>query len=208
MVTALDHSNQLQNWLHRMCAGDRSAREALLRAILPQLERMTQQMLRRFPGVARWEQAEDVLNNALLRLLRALKEVQPTSVRDFLGLAVTQIRRELLDLARRHQGPLGLGARQVSLAKILSHNASGMEIADPLDEPEERDDMERWQAFHEAVERLPTEERQVIELVFYGGWTQAEIAKLFQVNERTIRRHWQSACRRLHQLLTDQLPQA
>ena len=28
-------------------------------------------------------------------------------------------------------------------------------------------------------------------LTFYHGWTQAEIAELFQVDERTIRRRWQ-----------------
>ena len=55
------------------------------------------------------EQTDDVLQNAVVRLLRALEEVRPPSVRAFFGLAATQMRRELLDLARRYQGRGGPG---------------------------------------------------------------------------------------------------
>jgi RNA polymerase sigma-70 factor (ECF subfamily) len=200
------HTAQLMQWLDRMHAGDGAAREELLRALRPRMERLAQQMLRRFPGVARWEQCDDVLNNALIRLLRALEEVQPPTMRAFFGLAATQIRRELLDLARRYQRPHGLGANHVSHREVLSGDESGADLVDPVDHPDESDDLERWVAFHEAVEMLPAEEREVIGLVFYHGWTQAKIAELFHVNERTIRRRWRSACLRLHQMVGDQLP--
>ena len=44
-------------------------------------------MLRDFPGVARWEGTDDVLQNATLRLYRALKDVTPESPRSFFNLA-------------------------------------------------------------------------------------------------------------------------
>jgi RNA polymerase sigma factor (sigma-70 family) len=47
---------------------------------------------------------------------------------------------------------------------------------------------ERWSAFHKQVEQLPVEEREVVGLIFYHGWTQAPIAELFDVSERTVRR--------------------
>jgi RNA polymerase sigma-70 factor (ECF subfamily) len=78
------------------------------------LERLARKMLRRFPGVHRWAETGDVLQNALLRLLRALQEVRPESVRGFFGLVAEQMRRELLDLARHFCGPQGLGARHDS----------------------------------------------------------------------------------------------
>jgi RNA polymerase sigma factor (sigma-70 family) len=56
------------------------------------------------------------------------------------------------------------------------------------------------------VECLPAEEREVVGLVFYHGWTQAKVAELFQVSERTVGRRWHSACLRLQQLLNSQLP--
>ena len=68
------------------------------------------------------------------------------------------------------------------------------------------DDLDLWSAFHEQVDHLPVEEREVVSLMFYHGWTQVQIAELFQVDERTIRRRWQSACLRLHQLVKGELP--
>jgi RNA polymerase sigma factor (sigma-70 family) len=53
------------------------------------------------------------------------------------------------------------------------------------------------------VDRLPAEEREVVGLVFYHGWTQAQIAELFAVDERTVRRRWRRACGTLRDLLGD-----
>jgi RNA polymerase sigma-70 factor (ECF subfamily) len=55
----------------------------------------------------------------------------------------------------------------------------------------------RWTEFHEAVEKLPEKERQVFELLYYQDLTQAEAAKMLQVAEITVRRHWLAARRRL-----------
>ena len=63
----------------------------------------------------------------------------------------------------------------------------------------EASDADQWMRFHEAVDQLPAEEREVVGLVFYHGWTQGRIAELFQVDERTIRRRWASACRKIRQ---------
>jgi DNA-directed RNA polymerase specialized sigma24 family protein len=95
------HTTQLRRWAARIRAGDRAACEEMLRAAQSRLERLARKMMRRFPGVARWEESGDLLQNALLRLLRALEHVKPTSVRSFFGLAAERMRRELLDLARR-----------------------------------------------------------------------------------------------------------
>src|SRR3954469_15290100 len=96
--------------LDRMRAGDREAREELLRALGHWLENLARRMLRGYPQVRRWAETGDVLQNALLRLLRALEVVRPESTRDFFNLAAVQIRRELIDLARHFQGPQGEAA--------------------------------------------------------------------------------------------------
>src|SRR5262245_55661084 len=92
------HSTQLRGWLERMQAGDGSARDELLRAVGGRLERLARQMLRGFPNVKHWADTGDVLQNALIRLLRSLEAIRPASTRDFFNLATVQIRRELLDL--------------------------------------------------------------------------------------------------------------
>src|SRR5438874_5131516 len=103
-----DESRQtgpIQACLDRMRAGDPAARDELFRHACGRLERLTRRMLRDFPGVRRWEQTDDVLQGALVRLLRALEAVRPASARAFLGLSAEQVRRELLDLARHFYGP-------------------------------------------------------------------------------------------------------
>ena len=63
--------------------------------------------------------------------------------------------------------------------------------------------MEKWCAFHEAVERLPVEQREVVGLIYYHGWTQAEVAEHLGVSKRTVQRHWAAAMLKLHALLKD-----
>ena len=49
-------------------------------------------MLKGYPGVARWEQSNNVAQNALIRLDRALRAVAPPTARDFFRLAAAQVR--------------------------------------------------------------------------------------------------------------------
>jgi RNA polymerase sigma-70 factor (ECF subfamily) len=190
MSEASVHTTQLRRWVGRIRAGDRSARDEMLGAVYARLERLARKMLRRFPRVARWEDTGDLLQNALLRLLRALEQIQPTSVRGFFGLAAEQMRRELLDLARHYQARRAAGAS----------SAAAPEPAAPADDPA---DLERWCAFHEAVGRLPAEQREVVGLIYYHGWTQAEVAEHLGVAKRSVQRYWASALVTLHGLLNE-----
>jgi RNA polymerase sigma factor (sigma-70 family) len=184
--------------VERMRCGDSSARDELIRAFQGRLEHLAGKMLRKYPSVGRWVEVGDVLQGSLLRLLRALESVRPESTRAFFGLAAEQMRRELLDLARHLYGPLGYGAHHDSLGADSNASRQRTEPADPGD-----DDLDRWCRFHEEVARLPAQEREVVGLVYYHGWTQAQVAELFQVHVRTVRRWWESALVKLHRELTD-----
>jgi RNA polymerase sigma-70 factor (ECF subfamily) len=171
----------------------------MLQAAHARLERLARKMLRRFPTVGRWEGSDDLLQNALLRLLRALQDVEPTSVRDFFGLAAEQMRRELLDLARRYR------SRRVSGPSHAAHpdgGNSGVPVPEPADEGD-ADELDKWCAFHEAVERLPAEQCAVVGLIYYQGWTQAETAEHLGLSKRTVQRHWTAAMLTLHTRLKD-----
>jgi RNA polymerase sigma-70 factor (ECF subfamily) len=188
---------RLQAHLERLRAGDREAADALLRQVCGRLERPARSMLRSFPNVRRWADTDDVLQSALLRLLRTLQALRPESTRDFTNLAAVHIRRELLDLARGFQNRLG---RAVPM---------GEEELDAIPDRDSADgELDLWAGFHEEVERLPVLEREVVGLTYYHGWTQPQIAELLQVDERTVRRHWRSACRKLSAALGGRLPQA
>jgi RNA polymerase sigma factor (sigma-70 family) len=190
---------QLHRWLERWEAGDLSAREELLRSVGDRMERLARKLLGDFPRLRRWADTGDVLQNATLRLLRALHDVRPASTRGFFCLAAEQMRRELLDLTRHYYGPHGQGTREVA---AMPGDDSSSPALEPIDQTaEEGGDLERWMVFHQAVEQLPVEEREVVGLIFYHGWKQADVAELFQVNERTVRRRWQDALVKLHGIL-------
>ena len=124
---------------------------------------------------------------------------RPASTRDFYSLAAVQMRRELLDMARHYGGAQGHGRNH------HSSPGEGADAADPHGAPASPgdDDLDRWGRFHEAVERLPAEERETIGLVFYHGWTQAQVAELMQVSERTVQRWWKSALEALRKEVGD-----
>lgn len=199
-------SEQIQVLIDRLRAGDESARNDLLNCACAQLERLTRKMLRGFPRVQRWEQTLDVMQNALIRLYRTLAEVQPATVQDFFRLGALNIRRELLDLTKRYCGPLGHGANHATLGVQPQGERAP---PSPLDQPDVDDEPSRlaaWTEFHRHVEGLPEEERELFDLLWYQGLSQAEAAQVLQVSERTIKRRWRSARLNLHNALHGQLP--
>jgi RNA polymerase sigma-70 factor (ECF subfamily) len=198
-----DSSTQLQLFLARLQAGDETARDELFRHVIGRLERLTRKMLHHFPGVHRWAGTDDVLQSALIRLLRTLEAVRPTTPRDFLGLAAEQIRRELIDLARHYYGPQGLGANHASRGGADGSRDPVLAQPAPVDEPLT---LAAWCEFHEQVRHLPAEEREVVDLLFYQELTQGDAAGLLRVTKRTVQRRWQSALLKLHAVLKDHWP--
>jgi RNA polymerase sigma-70 factor (ECF subfamily) len=190
----------IQNWLDRMKAGDEEARKELLNSACQRLTELTRKMLRNFPRVKRWEQTDDVFQNAALRLYRTLGEVHPATAADFYRLAALNIRRELLDLAKHYYGPLGGGAKHASVAGASSGTDVLAGKSSPGDDPVQ---LSSWTDFHTQVDNLPEDERAVFDLLWYQELPQAEAASILGVSERTIKRRWASARLKLHELLKD-----
>ncbi len=199
----------IEGCLARLHAGDESAREELICCACGRLERLTRKMLRGWQRVHRWEQTVDVMQNALVRLYRALSETRPAGVADFFRLAALNIRRELHDLAKHYYGRRGLGAQHATVAGDLSGDDQhgGVPLWEPCgaadDDPA---NLAAWAEFHAQVEQLPDEERTVFDLLWYQELSQAEAAQVLGVSPRTVKRHWASARLRLHKLLGGALP--
>lgn len=198
-----ENTTIIQGLLDRLATGDESAKDELIKHSMERLRRLARKMLRENPAVRRWDETDDVFQNALIRLNRALQTERPESTRRFVGLAATQIRRELIDLWRHHYGPQGDGAHHASdpgQADSLG-GASPMYDQGAVDTaPNEiaSEDMER---FHAAVGQLPEEVREVFEKSFYLDMTQDDIAKDIGVSTKTIKRRWREAKLELGKLL-------
>jgi RNA polymerase sigma-70 factor (ECF subfamily) len=203
MAEASSGTTHLQVYLERMRAGDTAARDELFRQVVGRLERLTRKMLKSYPGVHRWAQTDDVLQSALMRLLRALDQVQPASMREFFALTAEQIRRELIDLARHFYGPQGPGAKHASHGGNQGSNGPLNARPDWSHEPST---LAGWREFHEQVRQLPPEEREIVDLLFYQELPQAEAAALLHVTVRTVQRRWHAALLKLHQVLKGHWP--
>jgi RNA polymerase sigma-70 factor (ECF subfamily) len=196
----------IQSYLDRLRDGDETARGELLECASERLRGLARKMLRAYPRVHRWEETDDVLQNAALRLHRTLGQIAPATPRDFFRVAALNIRRELLDLAKHYFGPHGHGAKHASGGPADS-SAGATEPADPGDLSTEPSRLAAWGEFHEQIGALPDEEREVFDLLWYQGLNQAEAAELLGVSERTIKRRWQSARLRLHEALHGEMPE-
>lgn len=203
------NSADLCEWVSRIQDGDEEARELLLQHYSDRFERMARHMLRAFPVVQRWEQTGDVLQNAMLRLLRALESVQPESERHFLSLASTQMRRELIDLARRYQGaqsPMAHHASNPQHKNSDGDTSGNVAPAEGVDLTHEPNRLAVWGELHERIANLPDDEREVCDLLWYQELTQSQAADILGVSDRTVKRRWQAARLKLHEILQGRLP--
>ncbi len=207
MSEASSQSVQIQAWLDRLRSGDAAACDELLRCACERLHNLARKMLRSYPNVHRWEQTDDVLQNATLRLYRTLQQIPVETARDFFRLAALNIRRELLDLAKHHYGPLGHGTRHASIADTSSLDSPDTARLDAPDLSHEPSRIAAWSEFHQKIESLPELEREVFDLLWYQGLSQAKAAELLQVSERTIKRRWLSARLALSEALKGEIPE-
>lgn len=191
---------QTTQLLNLIKAGDIQAPDALVGHARRRLLGITSYMLRRFPGVRRFEETDDVIQNALIRLARALSAGGvPDTAAHYWNLARVQIRRELIDLSRHYCGKWRAGTiHPEGGAGRTAHDAGNLlhEVPDSSEEPRT---LEAWTHFHEAIGRLPEEEQQVFGLIWYMGLTQNEAAEELGVSLSTLGRRW-----RMARLLLDQ----
>ena len=159
------------------------------------LVRITRKMFHLFPMLRRWEQTDDIFQNAMIRLYRALQTYQVESPRHFLNLAAVQIRRELIDLVRKYKAESNFAANHHSDSLIFQN------ICDISKQAEALVDLEKWSEFHLLVESLPEEEKDVVDLLWYQELTQEDAAKLLDISVRTVKRRWQSARIKLYEAL-------
>ncbi len=182
----------VQRLLDLLKAGDTDASRQLLEVTMERLRILSRKILSDIPGVERWEEIDDLVQNSSIRLWKALEKHHPPTPLDYFRLAAAVIRRELIDLSRRYFGPHGLAANQAKSWQAGSQSAAspvdmmGNSTYDPVN-------LSNWTEFHQYVEKLPEEERTLFDLLWYQGMTLNEAAESIGSSERTVRRHWQLA---------------
>jgi RNA polymerase sigma-70 factor (ECF subfamily) len=189
-----------------MRAGDKASRDQLIDATCHRLMLLTRKIKSGFADVGRWEQTDDVFQNAAMRLCRALDNVEVVDARHFFRLAAVQIRRELMDLSRHYHGPQGPGAHHVSQARAKEGQSRPLAAFEPAEVTQDPQRVTEWAEFHTQIESLPEQQREVFDLLWYHGLSQNEAAELMQVSTRTVKRLWREARLTLHATFHGELP--
>ena len=187
-------ADKLASRLERLADGDTSARDEILELCQERLRVLSHRLLGKFARVRRWDNTDDVAQNAAMRLYRALGETVPDSPRGLLGLMAVQIQRELIDLARKHAGPQSWASNHDTNAGVRgSERECRVDEAAQPDESREEIPIERWEEFHAAIEALPGDLREVFRMVWYLGLDRESAAKAMGCSVRTLGRMWQEA---------------
>lgn len=118
--------------------------------------------------------ADEMLSAVVERLLKALREARPGTVRQFFAIANQHMRWELNDLARRldREGP----APVMPETLIAPAESSGSQLS-----PVAR-------RLFDAIDALPEAEREAFSLVRIQGLNKSEAADIVGVSAKTMQR--------------------
>jgi len=167
--------------------GDREAEARLAELVYDELRRLAK---RRMYGERpdHTLQPTALVNEAFLRLVRS-DHTEWANRNHFFSVAATLMRRILIDHARQVRA-----AKRGSGGKVNLDDA----VADVALTEESSVDL---LALDEALTRLAEfdpKKSRVVELRFFAGLSEEEIADLLEVHPRTIRREWRKARAWLH----------
>ena len=79
-------TDRLACCLERLAAGEKSARDEILEICDQRMRVLSHRLLGKFAKVRRWDNTDDVAQNAAIRLHRALADTVPDSPRGLMGL--------------------------------------------------------------------------------------------------------------------------
>jgi len=138
-------------------------------------------------------QADELLGAVTERLLKALREARPRTVRQLFALANQHMRWELNDLARRLDNQPAAVELNEELVAAPASSASGL-TSDGL-------------RMLQVIGALPEDEREAFDLVRIQGMTQVEAAELLGVSVVTVKRRLTRGLRLLAEQLADLRPE-
>lgn len=167
--------------LARMRNGDERAREELLESLYADLRRMASAQLQgESPGHTL--QPTALVNEVYLRVFAASNDLPADSRASLMATAARAMRHVLVDHARsRGAMKRGAGARREPLDElVLSYEERGLELT-ALEEVLKK------------LEQMDPELSRIVEMRFFAGYTQGEIAETLGKSERSIERGWATA---------------
>jgi RNA polymerase sigma factor (TIGR02999 family) len=180
MIPMDQTSSEVSRLLQRLADGDKTASDELDPHVYTELHKLAASYLRRERPWHTW-QTTDLVNEAYLKLA-GNPAVHFESRTHFFVVAAQIMRRILTDYARRKRSEKrGGNAFVIPLEDDLAVADEQCGLIADLDEALQR------------LEAIDARAAKVVELRFFGGLTEDEIAELLGVSLRTVKRVWMAA---------------
>jgi RNA polymerase sigma factor (TIGR02999 family) len=175
-----DMRHEVTQILHDWSSGDGHAPERLMPLVYDEMRRLARSFLSRERG-GHTLQPTALVNEAYLRLVDQTR-VSWQNRAHFYGIAASMMRRVLIDHARTH-------ATEKRGGGVVHLSIDDVQVA-----VEKR--AASFLAMDEALERLGQfneRGRRIIEMRFFAGLSDEEIAEVLGVSTRTVLRDWKTA---------------
>jgi RNA polymerase sigma-70 factor, ECF subfamily len=187
-LTQVPNPQNITQLLAEWRDGNQSALDQLYPLVYDELHRLARRYMSR-ERKGHTLQTTALINEAYVRLVG--QKVNWANRSHFFAISAQIMRRILIDHARRHAyAKRGGGAQQVSLeeaaAVTLDQGAELIRLDEAL----------------KSLAEMDPRRSQVVELRYFGGLNNEEIAGVLNVSENTVTRDWNMARAWLYQQLT------
>lgn len=180
-MSAASTTVAIQDLLDRLAQGDEAAQELLVTQAMEKLGVIARKLLRGFGGEARVEMwTLDVVHEAFPKISKAIHDVKPKSVDQFLGLARLQMQRILLDKVRTLNSRPPVGSVQPNEIAGKESGEHQTLLLDLLD----------------SIAQLPERQAETVWLKL-AGHTHREIGAFLKIHHDTVDTYWAAACVKL-----------
>jgi len=168
--------------------GDQAALDELIPLVYDELHRLAGRYMRR-ESQGHTLQTSALVNEAYLRLIDQ-KSVQWQNRAHFFGIAAQLMRRILVDHARSgSRAKRGGGALMVS---FVDQAATSEEVTEVI----------ALDVALNGLAEMDPRKSQIVEMKFFGGLTNDEVAEVLKVTTRTVEREWRKAKAWLHRAIS------
>lgn len=193
MSAAPAPSAPITELLQQVAAGDRAAIDAVFGALYPDLKRIARARLRQ-QGHGDGMHTTTLVHESFMRLVQA-RSLQLQDRRHFFAYAAKMMRNIIVDSAREHLAERrGGGAEHITL--------SGDEVEAVAGDSADTDLVRVHDALRE-LEALDPALAELVEMRYFGGYDDLEIAELLGITDRSVRRRWEKARAWLYVALHD-----
>jgi RNA polymerase sigma factor (TIGR02999 family) len=183
-----DVTRLLQSW----SAGNKGALEELVPFVYRELRALAAAYIRH-ERPDHTLQPTELVHEAYLRLVDQTQVASPSRAQ-FFGIAANLMRQILVNHAREHRAAKRGGGNKVP----LEEGAAGAV-------PERGVDFVALDQALDKLAQLDPRQSRIVELRFFGGLTEDEIAEVLEVSAITVKRDWRTARAFLHRHLGAQI---